>query len=154
MLFNSNEFLLLFLPVTLWVYFFILRQGHNTGSRIFLIAASIIFYGYWNPAYIPLLLMAVFVNYHVGAYLVSPFNVETVRFNFRKILLVSGISFNILFLGYYKYTNFILETVYGVFSVKGSYLDVILPIGISFFTFQNIAYLVDCYRQEAKVYGL
>ena len=137
MLFNSYEFIFIFLPVIL-------------GAKIWLVVGSLFFYSYWNVIYLPLILLSIFVNYGVGLSLV---NHEKIRIS-SKTILSFGIVFNLGLLGYFKYTDFFLDNFNGIFGTNIPLPHIILPLGISFFTFTQIAFLVDAYKQEAKEYSL
>ena len=150
MLFNSYEFIFLFLPITFILYFYLLSQRLILGAKIFLVIASLFFYGYWNFSYVPLILLSIFVNYSVGLSLV---NHEKIKLS-SKSILIFGILFNVGLLGYFKYTDFLLENFNGIFGSNIPLPHIILPLGISFFTFTQIAFLVDAYRKEAKEYSL
>ena len=150
MLFNSYEFIFLFLPITFILYFYLLSQRLILGAKIFLVIASLFFYGYWNFSYVPLILLSIFVNYSVGLSLV---NHEKIKLS-SKTILIFGILFNVGLLGYFKYTDFLLENFNGIFGSNIPLPHIILPLGISFFTFTQIAFLVDAYRREAKEYSL
>ena len=150
MLFNSYEFLFLFLPITFILYFYLLSQRLILGAKIFLVVASLFFYGYWNFSYVPLILLSIFVNYSVGLSLV---NHEKIKLS-SKSILIFGILFNVGLLGYFKYTDFLIENFNGIFEANVPLMHIILPLGISFFTFTQIAFLVDAYRREAKEYSL
>lgn len=141
MLFNSYEFIFLFLPVSL-IIFFTLAKHNQTLSTLWIILASLFFYGYWNVKYIPLLLASVLVNYFVS--------MEIQHTRAKKLWLVSGIIFNFLLLGYFKYTGFFLNTLN---SLTGSNIfmpRIILPLGISFFTFTQVSYITEIYRGSVK----
>ncbi|TLT03565.1 MBOAT family O-acyltransferase [Aliarcobacter cibarius] len=150
MLFNSYEFIFLFLPITFFVYFYLLSKRLILGAKIFLVIASLFFYGYWNFNYVPLILLSIFVNYGVGLSLV---NHEKIKLS-SKSILTFGILFNVGLLGYFKYTDFLLDNFNGIFGSNVPLMHIILPLGISFFTFTQIAFLVDAYRKEAKEYSL
>ncbi|KAB0613642.1 MBOAT family O-acyltransferase [Campylobacter hyointestinalis] len=150
MLFNSYEFIFLFLPITFFIYFYLLNKRLVLGAKIFLVLASLFFYSYWNVKYLPLILLSIFVNYSVGLSLV---NHHKIRLN-PNILLVFGVVFNVALLAYFKYTDFFLENFNGFFGLNIPLPHIILPLGISFFTFTQIAFLVDAYKNEAKEYGL
>jgi alginate O-acetyltransferase complex protein AlgI len=145
MLFNSAEFLFLFLPVVLLVFVFLARVGNTQGQIIWLVLASIIFYGSWNPYFVTLIIFSVVANFFVGRRLTAS------RGNARA-WLISGVIFNLGLLGYFKYVGFFAENL----SAVGLWLiplpKIVLPLAISFFTFQQIAYLVDVARGECKEY--
>jgi D-alanyl-lipoteichoic acid acyltransferase DltB (MBOAT superfamily) len=141
MLFNSHLFLFAFLPVTLLGFFAFGRRREWAG--IWLALASLFFYGYWNIAYIPLLLASIAVNYAFGVSIGRG----------SKRLLPLGILFNLILLGYYKYAHFFLENIDQLTGAGWQIGKIVLPLGISFFTFTQIAYLMDVYREEAKEYS-
>lgn len=137
MLFNSYEFILLFMPVVVSVYF-VLGYRATIVGHYWLIAASLFFYGWWNPVYLWLIIFSLSLNFAIGKYLL-------LRKKSQERLAV-GIVFNLLLLGYYKYTDFFLENVNILLGTDYNLLHIILPLGISFFTFTQIAYLVETYR--------
>jgi len=125
------------------------NQGYRRASIAWLICASLVFYGWWNPAYLGLILFSVLFNYSVGTLLGNAFSSKLLR----KTILTIGISANLAILGYYKYANFFVDNL-NVLSGSNLILnEVILPLAISFFTFQQITYLVDTYKGEAKEYS-
>ncbi|MBF0310440.1 MAG: MBOAT family protein [Magnetococcales bacterium] len=143
MLFNSFTFIMFFLPVTWIVYQFCSRF---IGSRIalyFLTAASLVFYSYWEPRYLLLILMSIGVNFAIGTVLVR------LEGNKQKLFLAAGICLNIIPLIYYKYTNFLVENINIFLEAPIDPGKIILPIGLSFFTFQQLSFLVDACRRKA-----
>ena len=147
MLFNSYEFLFLFLPATFFLYFALSRKKLVIAAKAWLILASLFFYSWWNISYLPIILVSIIANYAVGASLSS---LSSARTKLRKSMLISGIVFNLLLLGYYKYFAFFVLNANALLGTHwaASYRE--LPLGISFFTFTQIAYLVDTYRGQAK----
>ncbi|HSS26645.1 MAG TPA: MBOAT family O-acyltransferase, partial [Usitatibacter sp.] len=152
MLFNSYEFLLFFLPAVLVGYFAL--GGYRLASRLhgndrlaiaFLVAASFFFYAWWRAEYVWLLAVSIAVNYSVGRAIVR----GAARQAPTQTLLVLGIAFDLILLGYFKYANFFLDNVASLAGAVPLHLDVILPIGISFFTFTQIAFLVDAAKGKA-----
>lgn len=143
MLFNSYEFLLGFLPVTLVGYFAAAQLGPRAGA-IWLSVASLFFYGWWAPRYLLLLLMSITANYACGLQLAQMPDRRA-----AQKLLAAAIVANLLLLGYYKYCNFFISTLNQA-GFKVQALDILLPIGISFFTFTQIAFLADVYSGRAK----
>ena len=145
MLFNSFVFIFLFLPVTLWAFFAIGRSSHTLGAA-WLAAASLFFYGWWNPLYVPLLLGSVTFNFLMGG------RIGEATMPLRRYLMAFAVAANLALLGYYKYANFFLASVN---TLAGSQFDlarIILPLGISFFTFTQIAFLIDTYKGYVKEY--
>ncbi len=156
MLFNSVVFIFAFLPITFWVYFYLNKKKLTEASKGFLVFSSLFFYSWWNIAYLPLILSSVLFNYVVGNILTknehvgnSPKGCKRLS---RKSILTIGVIFNLGLLGYFKYSDFLIENTNFVLGTNHSLLNLALPLAISFFTFQQIAYLVDSYRQETKEY--
>ncbi len=144
MLFNSYEFLLLFLPITFFVYFYLNSKKQIVISKIFLVVASLFFYSWWNPIYLPLILASMIFNFFVG---------QKLSKKSTKNMLIFGIVGNVGLLGYFKYTDFFIENFNWAFNKDVELLHLALPIAISYFTFQQIAFLVDSYRGETKEYN-
>ena len=136
MLFNSSVFLLLYLPVVLLGFFILATLKRPRLVGLWLTAASLFFYGWWNPLYVPLLMASMVFNYLLGGYLVHRPNV---------MLLAFGIATNVLLLGYFKYTGFLVQVISEVAGLDWTIPNIVLPLAISFFTFQQIAYLVDAH---------
>ncbi|OCS87049.1 MBOAT family O-acyltransferase [Caryophanon latum] len=149
MLFNSFEFIFIFLPIAFIIYFLQTANKLYTCSKIWLVIVSLFFYSWWNVAYLPLILGSLFINFFIGNLLGK----ENLRFN-KKLLLTVGIVLNVIFLGYYKYTDFFIDTINTALSTNMALLHLALPLAISFFTFEQISYLVDSYRGETKHYTL
>ena len=152
MLFNSYFFIFLFLPVTFSVYFFLNKFKFTIGARLWLAITSLFFYGYWNINYIPLILGSIIFNYFIGKRLGEFNRIETNKKTSKESLLVFAIVVNLLLLGYYKYTNFFIENINLISGSDFTLQHIILPLGISFFTFTQIAFLVDNYKGLAKEY--
>ncbi len=150
MLFNSYEFILAFLPLTFALYFLINRGGYREGAKYFLVGASLLFYAWWNPAYLPLLLGSILFNYSIGRRLASRMPGHAAR----RVLLLLGISGNLALLAYFKYADFLIANVNVLANVDIPALRLLLPLAISFFSFQQIAYLVDSYRRETREHNL
>ncbi|WNB74491.1 MBOAT family O-acyltransferase [Methylomonas koyamae] len=147
MLFNSYEFLFLFLPITFLIFFKIGSYSRPIAA-LWLFAASLFFYGCWNPAYVGLLLASILFNYAIGIALNKEQAYE--RLLRKSWILSFGILTNLLLLGYYKYVNFFIENANALLALGWNIQPIILPLGISFFTFTQIAFLVDTYRGEVK----
>lgn len=146
MLFNSYEFIFIFLPITLIGFFGLAKFRLKTAALIWLTLASLAFYAYWSIAYLPLMLISVVGNYYFG----HAINRAESGNRQAKLLLWLGIAFNLGILGYYKYANFFVDSLNQLFQTNWSIPEVILPLGISFYSFTQIAYLVDAYRGELK----
>ncbi len=141
MLFNSYEFIVLFLPITLTMFFVLGRYYSNRYAIFWLVVSSLFFYGWWNPVYLILICFSIITNYTIGL-LITRYNVLEDN-NKSLLFVVIGVSFNLLLLAYYKYSNFFINTLNYTVGFDWNLHNVLLPIGISFFTFQQIAYLVD-----------
>ena len=144
MLFNSYVFLFFFLPVTLVGFHLIGKQGYHKVAVSWLVGASLFFYGWWNPAYLGLILGSILFNYAVGFSLLG---------RPHKLTLFLGVAGNLGVLGYFKYANFFIDNINALTSNDIILEQIILPLGISFFTFQQITYLVDAYRGETREYN-
>jgi D-alanyl-lipoteichoic acid acyltransferase DltB (MBOAT superfamily) len=145
LLFNSYEFIFLFLPITFFIYFYLNAKKLTTASKAFLVLASLFFYAWWNIKYLPLILISLLVNYTLGKELIKESQFP------KKTLLIVGITFNLALLGYFKYSDFFLMNLNRL-GTEIPLLHLALPLAISFYTFQQIAYLVDSYRGETKEY--
>ncbi|MGE5389757.1 MAG: MBOAT family O-acyltransferase [Deltaproteobacteria bacterium] len=150
MLFNSYEYIFMFLPLALILYFMFNRIFSKRIGIAWLVIASLFFYSYWNIRYLPLILVSIIVNYLTGSTLSRRAAADTPR---RRSLLILGLCFNLGLLGYYKYTDFFIGNMNHL-GAHFALLHIVLPLGISFFTFTQIAYLVDAYRGEVKEYSL
>ena len=148
MLFNSYEFILLFLPAVVVGYFAIARFS-AFGANAFLAGASMLFYAYWKLDFLWILLASVIVNFIVGHKLSR----DAAAGHAGRSILALGIVFNLGLLGYYKYADFFIANVNAVTGAGIPLLRVALPLGISFFTFTQIAYLVDAWKGKAAEYS-
>lgn len=137
MIFSSMSFLSLFLPLLLSVYFLSPKKYRNFILFLF----SLFFYFLGEKWYVFLLLISCFINYIIG------FSLQK---KYAKIFLIVGLIFNLGLLVYFKYTNFFLNTFTNLFGIHPITLNIILPLGISFFTFQNISYLIDVYKKRVE----
>ena len=151
MLFNSYIFIFAFLPIIFLMYFLLAQYKGGESAITLLVIASLFFYGWWNPIYLLLIIFSIGINYFLGESIVH--NIKASKKQQTKFLLTSGILFNIGLLGYFKYTNFIIFNANAIFGLDIHINQIILPLAISFFTFQQIAYLIDTYKgitQEFK----
>lgn len=140
MLFNSIEFIFLFLPVALLLFFALIRFKFHKLGLVSLLISSLYFYGYWNFKFLTLIVGSILFNYSIGMFFLKRPK--------SLFLLLFGLAVNISLLVYYKYSNFFIENINIIFGFSIPTLDLILPLGISFFTFQQIAYLVDTYKSN------
>lgn len=144
MLFNSYLFIFVFLPLTLALagagrYWYGIR-----GGLICIVAGSLFFYAYWNPFFLTLLVGSILVNYQTGLRIMKGSGKH------RRTWLWAGIFLNIAVLGYFKYWNFFLASLTRVFPFDANISPLVLPLGISFYTFQQIAFLLDLYHKRIK----
>ena len=140
MLFNSYAFLLVFLPATLVAVHVLTRVGGTRAVVLGLTALSLLFYGWWNAVYLLLLVPLMLVNYWLATVLVAQ---RRRRGQASRMLLTAGLAMNLATLGYFKYANFFVDTLNAVAGTRIVFATVVLPLGISFFIFQKIAFLVD-----------
>ena len=139
MLFSSMTFLFVFLPIVLLLYLVTKKELHNP----ILLIASIVFYAWAEPRYLAIMLSVIIINY-LGAMSIEKYQ------KFKKTILILTIIANLGFLFYFKYFNFLIDNINGLFHSHISVLNIVLPIGISFYTFQAMSYLIDVYRGEVK----
>lgn len=142
MLFNSYVFLFAFLPTALLGFRIFSIYRLKTLAIYWLIGMSTIFYMYWNPPFVCLLLLSVVINFYIGKKV-------SAAGNHRKLIFILGIVFNLCLLGYFKYFNFFLDNLSYYLGFSWVNLDIFLPLGISFWTFQQISYLVDIYKKRS-----
>lgn len=148
MLFNSYFFLFLFLPVTLAGYYILNYVNLYRAAGIFLIGMSLWFYGYFNPSYLFILCGSIVANFLFA----KGMDRLSEKGFAKKGLLVFGICANVALIFYFKYFDFFLENMNALFGTSFPLKNILLPLGISFFTFQQISFLVDSYRGETKGY--
>ncbi|HQE60078.1 MAG TPA: MBOAT family protein [Spirochaetota bacterium] len=137
MLFSSMTFLGVFLPAVCLAYFLAKPAVRN----YILLAASFLFYAWGGIHYLAIMILTIVVNY-VGAVLLDKYKRQ------KKLILLMTVLANLAFLVYFKYFNFIIDNINGIFSAEMSFIKVVMPIGISFYTFQAMSYLIDVYREE------
>ena len=140
MLFNSYIFLFGFLPAAFGLFFLLGRFQWHRAALASLVVSSLAFYAYWNPPFVLLLLFSMGMNYTVGL------GLDGRKSRRQRALLAGGIGLNLLLLGYFKYAGFLVQTTAWLTGKPLSVPDIFLPLGISFFTFQQIAYLVDAWH--------
>ncbi len=142
MLFSSITFLFLFLPVVLAVYYLVPGKAKS----VILLMASLIFYAWGEPVYVVLMILSILLNYFCGRDIKeNEDDPGKAKFN-----VVFAVSANLLILGFFKYYGFLLDTFNAMFSADIAYRELPLPVGISFYTFQAISYIVDIYRGKAQ----
>jgi D-alanyl-lipoteichoic acid acyltransferase DltB (MBOAT superfamily) len=141
MLFNSIEFLFVFLPVAL-LGFYLLGAIARTWAIRWLILVSLVFYAWWRPVNVLIIGPSILINFALASTLVRFGKREKSR-HVSNAVLVLGLAFNVAFLGFFKYTDFIYSTINDAFGANLVLMHIILPLGISFITFQKIAFLID-----------
>ena len=144
MLFNSYVFIFLFIPIIIFVFYLIGQKENVLFAAGWLVCASLFFYAWWNPPYLVLILVSIVFNYTIG---------RALRRRPNKWILVVGIASNLGLLGYFKYANFFVDNFVWFIDSKIHLSPIVLPLAISFFTFQQIAYIVDTYRGETCEYN-
>ena len=142
MLFSSVTFLFLFLPVVLAVYYIVPDKGKNP----VLLAASILFYAWGEPVYVVLMILSIILNYFCGRDIDQKADDPAKA----KRSMIFAVAVNVLILGFFKYYGFLLDTLNSVLPSDIPYRELPLPIGISFYTFQSLSYIVDIYRKNVK----
>ena len=152
MLFNSYEFIFAFLPATL-VGFFALGVVSRTAALRWIILVSLVFYALWRPLNVLLIAPSILINFALARTLQRLAD-DGKRFRAARLVLVLGIAFNIAFLGYFKYIDFGLSTINDIFGANLVLTHVILPLGISFITFQKIAFLIDVHAGRIRSFTL
>lgn len=147
MIFSSPEFIFIFLPIVFSVYFLLNKARLPYASKIWLVLASLYFYSYWSLNYLPLMLGSIAFNYTLGVMLAQ----QSSR---KEIYLTIGVIANLSTLGYYKYANFFLDNLNVLLDKNMHIAEHFLPIGISFYTFTQIAFLVDSYKGKVKEFDV
>lgn len=146
MLFNSFVFIFAFLPITFLVYFGLNKMRQYTLAKAALVVASLYFYAFFNWSYLPIILSSIGVNYLVAWRM----KVDDKQW-LRKLWMIVGVAFNIGMIGYFKYFDFFIENVNIIFKTDFTLRNILLPLGISFFTFQQVAFVVDSYRRKTEL---
>lgn len=146
MFFNSFIFLFAFLPITWLLVHFAGKTKKPYAAAVVLVAVSLFFYSFGNPIYLLLIAFSLFANYFLGYRLAG-------TKSFPKMTLALGILLNVGILAYFKYLVFFIANVDALLNVNWNATNVFLPLGISFFTFQQISYLIDCYKGKIHEYN-
>lgn len=147
MLFNSYIFIFLFLPLCLGGFYLFAHRGKSVPARLWLTGFSLWFYGYFNPSYLLIMICSILFNYAVfkGMELAGRKSPK-----WHRPVMIFGVAANLAVLFYFKYYDFFVENVNAVFGTSFVLKGILLPLGISFFTFQQIGFVVDAYRGEVK----
>jgi alginate O-acetyltransferase complex protein AlgI len=155
MLFNSYPFIFLFLPFTLLGFGLIGRYSTRRGAALaWLIACSVVFYSIWNPINLLIIAPSIALNYLLALLIRSRLQQAKPDERGASGLLIAGLVFNLSFLGYFKYKNFFLDSVNQLVGTQWPLLELVLPLGISFVTFQKIAFLVDVRARTVREFKL
>ena len=149
MLFNSYEFIFCFLPATFFLYFYLNRKRLISRAKVWLIFMSLFFYSWWNIKYLPLILISIFFNYTITNVMIE-YDESRKRYYSKKSLFYVGLLFNIGLLVYFKYMDFFIYNTNFVFNSNIELLYLALPLAISFFTLQQIAFLIDSYEKYSS----
>jgi len=150
MLFNSYVFILAFLPLTLLGYFLLGKLPERIQlNKLFLVLASFLFYGYNNPNYVPIILLSILVNYAL-----SQMMLKSEKKMIRLPLMLLGLGLNLGVLFYFKYHDFFCENINSIFGTSFVMNNLMLPLGISFFTFQQLSYVIDSYKRTVPRYNI
>lgn len=144
MLFNSIQYLFVFLPLVVFGFYLVRLSGNGRLMNLFLALASLVFYGSWAPKYLLLIGFSIVANFLLGRVIA--------RAKGSRAWLTFGVALNLGLLGYFKYSQFVLDNVMHVFGQSAPLLNIILPIGISFYTFQQISFLVDAHKSGEMTY--
>jgi alginate O-acetyltransferase complex protein AlgI len=153
MLFTSYEFVLVFLPAVVAMTFAMSALGRHDLAKLVVLGASLAFYGWWNPVYVPLLIAMIAFNYAIGSWLIRTREREDLARQ-RLTAVALGVAANVVTLGYFKYTNFLVDAINDATGAGISIAEIALPLGISFIVFQKIAFLVDAYSGQIPRLGL
>lgn len=152
MLFNSYIFILFFLPVAVCIYFFINKYQKLQDNKIdlwWLFGMSLWFYGYSNPTYLILILSSICVNFWITGRITANRKYDYLKK--AKCWMLFGLLFNLTLIFYFKYYDFFIDNMNVLFNEDWALKNLVLPLGISFFTFQQVSYVVDCYREKEPI---
>ncbi len=149
MRYNSLSYLLFFLPILVLLYFFLNRMRLTLAARVCLILGSLFFYSFRDPLYLFVLVGSTCLNYFIGKGIIAK-NAAGER---SRNLLVTGIALDVTVLGFFKYSAFVTENINNFFGSRFGIPEILLPLALSFYTFQQIAFLVDCHRGQVKLKG-
>jgi len=149
MLFNSIEYLFIFVPIVFCIYFFLNKLKFYNFAKFFLLLASLYFYGSYKWDYVYIIIVSILFNYGISAL----FRLDISKFQ-KKLAIIFGVIGNIAILMFFKYFNFVIEMMKDYDWNHFNAMKIILPIGISFFILQQMSYIIDCYKETVKEYNL
>lgn len=150
MVFSSLTFLLIFLPLTVFLYYlpsFFNSRNNILYRNVLLTIASLFFYAWGEPLNVILMLLSISLNYFIGLDMEKHNDNST----HRKFLLVMAVIIDIGMLGFFKYSGFVVKNISAIFKIDSNFPELVLPIGISFYTFQILSYIIDVYKRKVKV---
>ena len=147
MLFNSYVFIIAFFPIVMLLYFGINGLGKYEVAKVSLIIASLVFYGYFNWSYLLIIILSILLNFWLSKILLSIEKNNIVR----KIVFFVALTANIGSLFFFKYFDFFISNVNSIFNTDFTLLNILLPLGISFFTFQQLSYVIDSYKRDKNI---
>lgn len=150
MLFNSYVFVLLFFPIVLIGYFSLNHFHRYNCAKLFLMIASLFFYGYFNRWYLLIIISSIILNYTFSIFMLKIPKEKSVL---KKTVFVLSLTLNIGSLFFFKYYDFFISNINGMFNINIPLLNLMLPLGISFFTFQQLSYVIDSYKNEVPLYS-
>ena len=142
MLFHSPIYLIIFLPLVV-IFYYKLNKFLKIDNRIVLGTFGLIFYSWWNVYLAPLIVISILFNYYISNLIII--NQDRIK---KKRLLLFSIFLNVIYLGIFKYTDFIIQNINTLTGSEINEFNIPFPLAMSFFTFQTIAFLVDCYDDE------
>ena len=152
MVFSSYIFICAFLPVVIIVYYLLSGLSSEKWQKGFLVLASLFFYGYYNTSYLLLIIGSIAVNYILALFIKNSGEQHSERK--KNAALVCGILFNVALIGYFKYYDFFVDNINHIFGTDFVLKNILLPLGISFFTFQQLSFLISVYKEEESVGNL
>lgn len=147
MLFNSYIFILLFLPLT-WAGYFLINKLNRVCGKAWLLGMSLWFYAYFNIKYLPIIVISICFNY-----LMNRLIMKAKALTYKKVWLGLAVIMNIGILFYFKYYDFFVSNINAAFKTDFNLYHLVLPLGISFFTFQQLSYVIDSYKGEVPNYN-
>lgn len=152
MLFSSYVFLFVFLPITFGGYFLVAKYLNSSAAKVFLVIASLVFYAQWNPIYLLLIGISIVFNFVLGHQLLKPEGLSNGK-KYRIFLYITGLVFNLGLLAYFKYYDFFVINFNGLAGTDLAVRNILLPLAISFFTFQQIAFLTERVKGASDKYS-
>ena len=147
MIFSSYEFIFIFFPIVIVGYFLLSYFKNRNIQYSYLLIMSLVFYGWFNFSYLYIIIFSILFNYFLALLM----DKKDSNKNLKKTIVIVGIIINLSLLGYFKYYDFFIENINILFNTNIMLKNLILPLGISFFTFQQLSFLISCYKNEEKL---